>query len=67
MTLNSDLVSIIIVSGAYLLYYWRYWNHTFGVLMYLGMTKGCILFSGFCDLTADLISRINISGAHLLY
>ena len=49
VTLNSDLVSMMIVSEAYLLYYLRYWNHIFGVLMHLGMTKGCILFSGFCD------------------
>ena len=39
LILTSDLVFLIIVSGAYLLYYLRQEYLKFGVWMHLGMTK----------------------------
>ena len=53
LTLTSDLVFRIIMSGAYLLYY-RGRNLKFGVWMHLGMTKCRIPLLGHCDLELDL-------------
>ena len=67
MTLTCDLVSRIIVSGAYSLYYLRYIcrNPKFGVLITLGMSEWCIPFwvTLTMTLTSDLISRFFVSGA----
>ena len=68
MILIYDLVSKIIVSGAYLLYYFCR-NPKFGVLIPLGMAEWFIPFwvTLTLTLTSGLISRFIVSGAYLLY
>ena len=65
MTLTYDIVSRIIVSGAYLLYFLRL---EFGVWIHLGMAEWCIpsLVTLTFTLTSDFISRFFVSGAYLL-
>ena len=65
MILTYDLVSRIIVSGAYLIYYLV----KFGMLIPLGMAEWCIPFmiTFTLTLTSGLISRFFVSGAYLLY
>ena len=60
------IVSRIIVSGAYLLYYLCR-NPKFGVLIPLGMAELCIPFwvTFTLTLTSGLISRFFVSGAYL--
>ena len=60
-----DLVSRIIMSGAYLLYIFEVGNPRLGVWMYLWMVICRVRFWGHCDL--DIVSRIILSGAYLLY
>ena len=65
MILTNDLVSRIILSGAYHLCR----NPKFGVLIPLGMAEWCIPFwvTFTLTLTSGLISRFFVSGAYLLY
>ena len=65
MILTNDLVSRIIVSGAYLLCR----NPKFDVLIPLGMAEWCIPFwvTLTLTLTSGLISRFIMSVAYLLY
>ena len=50
VTLTSDQVLIIIVSGAYLLYYLRRESQIWCVWMHLGMVECLLPFTGHCDL-----------------
>ena len=64
LTLTSDLVSRIIMSGAYLLYYLRR-NPKFGVWMHLGMTEFRVPFSGHCNL--DLLPSFENNRVQSIY
>ena len=66
MTLTYDLVSSIIMSGAYLLYHL---NPKFNVWIHFGVAEWCIPFWVTLTLTfsSHLISRFFVSGAYLLY
>ena len=66
MTLICVIVSRIIVSEAYSLYYLRV-ESQFGVWIPLGSAEWCTQFWETLTLTFDLISRCSVSGAYLLY
>ena len=66
MTLTYDLVSRIMVSGAYCLYYLRQ-NPKFGLWIPIGMAQWFKPFWVTLTLTFDLISRFFVFGAYLLY
>ena len=52
VTLTSELVFRIIMSGAYLLYYLRY-ESKIGVWVHIWMVECRVLFMGYCDLDLD--------------
>ena len=60
--LTYDLVSGIIVSGAYLIYYLSR-DSIFGVMIPIGMAECSIQFLVTLTLTSGLISRLFVSGA----
>ena len=53
VTVTFDLISRIIVSGAYLLYYFKL-ESQIGVWMHLGIVECRIPWSGHCELDLDL-------------